>query len=160
MKSWITTIGTSPFAVINTIWAACKSDEYVPDNIIWITNEHISTDIVDSVNDWTCEILNAYGVNKPMLNEISVDETDVMGLHDVVFNTIQKSKSMGTVAIDMTPGRKYMSAIAMQCGIEAGADKIFYLFLSDSRYQDIPFPLIPVKKQSLFEMSSVFGGVV
>jgi len=45
-------MGISPFTVINTIWAACKSDEYVPDNVFWI------------------------------INDILIDETDVLGLRD------------------------------------------------------------------------------
>jgi CRISPR/Cas system-associated protein Csm6 len=160
MRTWITTIGTSPFAVINTLWAACKSDEYVPDNVIWIINKQINSDIVETVKDWTSEILIAYGVKKPVINDILVDETDVLGLRDTIYGAIHQSKKTGAIAIDMTPGRKYMSAIAMQSGIAAGADKIYYLFLSDPRYQDTPFPLIPTKKQRLIEMSSEFGGVV
>jgi CRISPR/Cas system-associated protein Csm6 len=61
---------------------------------------------------------------------------------------------MGEVAVDITPGRKYMSAIAMQSGLLAGANKIYYLFLSDPQYQDMAFPLIPASKQRLFEMIS------
>ena len=97
MKSWITTIGTSPFAVINTIWAACKSDEYVPDNVIWIINEQINAEVLDSVKDWKSEILIAYGVKKPMINDILIDENDVLGLRDIIYSTIQKSKQMGTI---------------------------------------------------------------
>jgi len=160
MRSWIATIGTSPFAVINTLWAACKSDKYVPDNVIWIINTQIHSDIVETVKDWTSGILIAYGVKRPVINDILVDETDVLGLRDTIYGAIHQSKKMGTIAIDMTPGRKYMSAIAMQSGIAAGADKIYYLFLSDIRYQDTPFALIPTKKQRLIEMISEFRGVV
>jgi len=65
--------------VINTIWAACKSDEYVPDNVFWVINEQINAEIIETVKDWTSEILVVYGVKKPMINDTLIDETDGVG---------------------------------------------------------------------------------
>ena len=53
-----------------------------------IINEQINAEIIETVEDWTSEILVAYGVKKPIINDILIDETDVLGLRDIIYNTI------------------------------------------------------------------------
>lgn len=154
MNSWITIIGSSPFAVINTIWAACKIDGYVPDRVMFIVNEQLGPASIDTAKRWVREILMEYGVNNPIIEEIDIPETDFLELKETLKGNISEFKTDGAVAIDMTPGRKYMSAIAMHTSIEMGADHVYYLHLSDNKYQNKPFPLIPMHNQRLVDMVS------
>lgn len=156
MNSWITVIGSSPFAVINTIWAACKIDGYVPDKVLFIVNEQLGPGPVNTAKRWVREILKEYGVKEPIFEEIDVPETDFSDLKAAFEGNISEFKMDGSVAVDMTPGRKYMSAIAMHTGLEIGADHVYYLHLSDNRYQNKPFPLIPLHRQRLVDMVSEY----
>jgi len=154
MNSWITIIGSSPFAVINTIWAACKIDGYVPDRVLFIVNEQVNPASIDTAKRWVLEILKEYGVNEPVFEEIDIVETDFIDLKEAFKGNIFDFKADGPVAVDMTPGRKYMSAITMHTGLAAECDHVYYLHLSDYRYQNKPFPLIPMHKQRLVDMVS------
>ncbi|MCK4814282.1 hypothetical protein KA005_00815 [bacterium] len=154
MNSWITIIGSSPFALINTLWAACKIDGYVPDRVLFIVNEQLGQAPIDTAKRWVYEILKEYGVKEPIFEEISVNETDFIDLKETFKGNISAFKTDGAVAVDMTPGRKYMSAITMHTGLEERADHVYYLHLSDNKYQNKPFPLIPMYKQRLVDMVS------
>lgn len=152
MKAWISIIGSSPFAVINTIWAACRLEGYVPEKVLFVVNRNLKNEDIKTVNIWTEELLESYGVNEPVFENIEVEEDDFGEIEDVLRCNISKLKQEGAVVVDITPGRKYMSAIAMHCGLAEGASHVYYLHLKDFGYQDSPFPLIPIQKQKLIDM--------
>ncbi|RSD33279.1 MAG: hypothetical protein CI953_1679, partial [Methanohalophilus sp.] len=52
--------------------------------------------------------------------------------------------------------RKYMSAISMEVGLEMGVDHVYYMHLSDNRYQNSPYPLIPKHRHALIDMKKEF----
>ncbi|MEM3594406.1 MAG: hypothetical protein QXS27_06735, partial [Candidatus Jordarchaeaceae archaeon] len=62
------------------------------------------------------------------------------------------------VAVDMTPGRKFMSACAMAAGQKYGAAKLYYLHLYNLAYQEKPFVLIPFNQQKLINVLNFTGG--
>lgn len=152
MKTWISIIGSSPFAVINTMWAACKLDNYVPERVLFIVNRNLKEKDTKTVYWWTKELLRGYGVEDPIFEEKIVEEDDFGDIEDVFRHNISSLKQEGAVAVDITPGRKYMSAIAMHCGLAGGASHVYYLHLKDFDYQNSPFPLIPIQKQRLIDM--------
>jgi len=152
MKSWISIIGSSPFAVINTIWAAWKLEGYVPEKVLFIVNRNLKDEDVKTVHVWTEELLKSYGVKDPDFESREVEEDDFGQIEDIFRGSISRLKKEGPVAVDITPGRKYMSALAMHCGLAGGASHVYYLHLKDFKYQDEPFPLIPIQKQQLIDM--------
>lgn len=152
MKAWISIIGSSPFAVINTIWAACKLEEYIPEKVLFIVNRNLKEENIKAVHSWTEELLKSYGIKNPVFESREVEEDDFGQIEDTFRCNISRLKHEGPVAVDITPGRKYMSAIAMHCGLAEGASHAYYLHLKDFQYQDEPFPLIPIQKQQLIDM--------
>jgi hypothetical protein len=152
MKAWISIIGSSPFAVINTIWAACKLEEYIPEKVLFIVNRNLKEENIKAVHSWTEELLKSYGIKNPVFESREVEEDDFGQIEDTFRCNISRLKHEGLVAVDITPGRKYMSAIAMHCGLAEGASHVYYLHLKDFQYQDEPFPLIPIQKQQLIDM--------
>lgn len=152
MKAWISIIGSSPFAVINTMWAACKIDNYIPNRVLFIINQNLNEKDIETVYQWTETLLKEYGVENPQIISKKIEEDDFGDIEDVFRRNISSLKQKGEVAVDITPGRKYMSAIAMHCGLAGGVSHVYYLHLKESEYYGSPFPLIPIKKQQLIDM--------
>jgi len=140
MKYWISFIGSSPFAVINTIWAACKVDNYCPDKFVFLVNKKLKQEWIDAVISWVPLILSEYSSKAPAIILHEFKETDFSTIKDTYEELVCSFKEKGQVAIDITPGRKYMSAIAMEAGISRNADHIYYLHLKDYRYENSPYP--------------------
>jgi len=160
MIIWITTVGWSPFAVINPIWAYCKENDECPNKIILIYTpfERIKHSL-DICRRYISEILKTY--NGKYLKEDSIIieeiENDNIEIYADKLNKIierEKIRKPDRIILDMTPGRKYMSAINVYYGynLKDTPIQVFYLHLEESKYQDVPYPLTPVIKNELTDI--------
>lgn len=156
MKVWITTVGSSPFAVINAMWAACELDNFVPDKVYLVANEKVEKEVA-IVHEWIMKILKAYGA-APVIERIHADEVDFINFSKILSTRITDEKKNGNeVAVDMTPGRKFMSAFSMFNGLaKDGADRVYYLHLGDvTKYKNYSFMEIPANEHKLYDMKKV-----
>ena len=157
MKVWITTVSTSSFAVINSLWAAIRHHDYLPKKVHFMANEMLSHQkYLDDVKMGFECILEGYDV-EPKIEIHTFKETDFSSYAKTLGQLVFAEKRRGnTVAIDMTPGRKYMSALSLYLGlgsdIEYKADKVFYHHLTDLSYGGKPYPLIPANLPTLYDM--------
>jgi len=157
---WITTVGWSPFAVINPFWAYCKSYKEILNKIILIHTPYEK--IKENLNickRYINEILKTY--SEKGLNEIFIIEEEIEDdslelyanmLKRIIHREIhQKPKK---IILDITPGRKYMSAINLifASRIENMVIQVFYLYLHENIYQNIPYPLTPIIKNNLIDV--------
>ncbi|WP_462273258.1 hypothetical protein [Methanohalophilus sp.] len=156
MKYWLAFIGSSPFAVINTIWAACREEGYVPEHVKFLTNNELKEEWKDTIGNWVPTLLEEYGVKDPLYSTNKIEETNFNGIHDKYRSIFSEIGENDEVAVDITPGRKYMSAISMEIGLEMGADHVYYMHLSDNRYQNSPYPLIPKHRHTLIDLKKEF----
>ncbi len=156
MRYWIAFIGSSPFAVINTIWAACREAGYVPDHAVFMINRELNEEWIDIVRHWVPRILEEYGVEDPLLSTHMVEETGFQMICEEYRAHLFDLKANDEVAVDITPGRKYMSAIAMEMGLSMNADHVYYLHLTDNRYHNIPYPIVPLHRHELIDMKKEF----
>ena len=157
MHVWITTVSTSAFAAINTLWAAIGSHDYLPRRVHLLANHELDRAMhVERVaNGFRC-VLEAYGV-EPEIKVHPFEETDFSSYAGTLGNLVFAEKRRGnTVAIDMTPGRKYMSALSLYLGlgsdVEYNADRVFYHHLSDLSYGGKPYALIPASLPTLYDL--------
>jgi hypothetical protein len=160
MITWITTVGWSPFAVINPIWAYCKENNDCPDKIILIYTplERIKKNL-SICKQYIAEILKSYNVKKLIKDSIFEEEieNDSIELYtNKLSKIIEREKSLKPVKIilDMTPGRKYMSAINVYYGynLKEMPIQVFYLHLEESKFLDVPYPLSPIIKNELIDI--------
>lgn len=157
MKVWITTVGKSPFAVINPIWMVCRKGEFIPERVYLIWNNAVM-DIKKAVEGSIKIILKNYGVSEPEIiadESVKVREDDFKRFKEVLRDICNKELEEGNeVAIDMTPGRKFMSALSMALGFRKlnPVHRVYYLHLIDQRYQNKPLILIPFALQKLYDM--------
>jgi hypothetical protein len=156
MKYWITFIGSSPFAVINTIWAACKIDGFVPDKLIFLVNRDLWAGWINDVKHWVPLVISGYSSKSSEMVFHEVKETDFSTIKNAYRNYMKNLSKEDEVAIDITPGRKYMSAIAMEIGLSMNADHVYYLHLTDRQYENSPYPVIPVFRHTLIDLKKEF----
>jgi len=154
-RTWVSMVGSSVFAVVNPVWASCRSG-YVPDAVYLLANRKVM-DNLERVEKILRAIISEYG-KEPEIRVIELAETDFRGIASAVGGVIKREKLTGSeVAVDMTPGRKFMSAIMMYSGlgedVEVKADRVYYLHLEESnRYSERPWIRIPAVYQNLYDM--------
>jgi hypothetical protein len=157
MKVWISTVGWSPFAVVNPLWAACFSENelnFIPEKVVLFNNAKDDSLIeknLQIVQEWVINILNQYGIEEPIIEPVEADESDMNDFVDVFNETIEKYKNE-QIAIDMTPGRKFMSSIAMNIAVKHQVEKLYYLQLWGRQYLNRPFIKIPSPNQKLINI--------
>jgi len=158
MRVWITTVGWSTFAVINPVWAACFNGDFIPEKVILLNNAYKNKKIEGNLKivvEWLERILRGYSVKYPLIKPCDADEDDIMEFGQI-FEGILQEHQTHEVAIDMTPGRKFMSGIAMALGFKeeykSFVKHLYYLHLWSFDYQNYPFIEIPLKMQKLIDM--------
>ena len=160
MITWITTVGWSPFAVINPIWAYCKENEKTPDKIFLLHTENMKVlKNVETCKKYLNEILREYSHNnfkeENLINYQIKNETYEIysiAMKKLIERELKDEKAK--IIIDMTPGRKYMSAINMFYGLKSlnNSIQVLYLYLEEAKYQKVPYPLTPIIKNELIDI--------
>ena len=57
------------------------------------------------------------------------------------------------VAVDITPGRKFMSAIAFAAGMRYDADHVYYFYVSGEEHMGAFYPEIPRTATTLYDLT-------
>ncbi|MHA1380376.1 MAG: CRISPR-associated ring nuclease [Candidatus Helarchaeota archaeon] len=155
MKIWITVVGRSPFAVINSILAAGKNWNFIPEKIYFLRTKH------DEIKK-NCQICKVWVKNftvkysfekkEPEFHEMEFHEestNELLRLTDEVLKKVCTDEN--EIIIDVTPGRKYMSILLFNLGIKYkdSIRGICYNHLFNDEYQNIPLPLIPIPEYEL-----------
>ena len=159
-RVWISIVGKSVFAVVNPLWACCR-EGYVPDRIYLMTDTTL-LDNFERARNIISAVVAEHGKSAEIICR-RFTETDFDGILSTLREIIRVEKERGSeVAVDMTPGRKFMSAIMMSSGFGAEgrrADRIYYLYLEDERrYGNRPWMRIPAPYQRLYEMKRCLRG--
>lgn len=153
-RSWVTCGTPTMPGILNPLLAACDRG-YVPDEVSILTNP----DVADTVEE-ACEHLEVIVDNYDGSAEIDqrelVDETNFEDIVHYYRSAVQDARQEGaTVAIDITPGRKFMSAIAFQAGIQFDADHVYYFHRKAGGYYGRFYPEIPRTATDLIDFSEV-----
>ncbi|RMH09266.1 MAG: hypothetical protein D6697_04095 [Armatimonadetes bacterium] len=158
-RSWITVVGWSPMAVVNTIWQACEQG-VVPDRILLLASpDEKVRQSVQTVTHYLHEILPRYGVEKPKFDEVPIDENNFMGFWNTLKSVLKKESQIAQgIVIDATAGRKYMSAFAVMQSISSNLpiEHVYYNHMITQRYHDVPYPLIPRPAHQLYDLLRLF----
>lgn len=152
-RAWITTSSPHIRAVVNPLNAACHRG-FVPDTVYVLENPGVEEEIEQTL-ELATTIVEAYGAETPEINVTTIDsEVAFDRIHAHIRDAIEVVKSdEGEVAVDITPGRKYMSAIAFTAGIRYGADHVFYFYLKGSEHYGQIYPDIPTSAVELYDFT-------
>jgi len=150
-RVWITTGSTTFDAMVNPITAACQQG-YVPDTILLLENSGVS-DIVDRAVGTITETIAAYGTADPDIDITTLEtETAFERVLAHLTDGIEAAKDANdAIAVDITPGRKFMSAIAFAAGMRYDADHVFYLYMDSPDYYGRSYAEIPRTATTLYD---------
>lgn len=154
-RVWVTNGSTTVEGVVNPVAAACEQG-FVPGAVRLLANPGIEAAVAE-ITDLLDVILAAYGVDDPAIevHEIA-SETDFPAIVEHFRDGIAVAHDAdGEVAVDVTPGRKFMSAIALQVGLREGADHVFYLHVPGEYFQRL-YSTIPRTGVELYDFTEVF----
>lgn len=152
-NSWITTSSTHVEAMVNSLNAACDRG-FVPNHLYVIENPTV-TEQVDSAIDHAATIIRAYDGGDPEFHLTTIDaEVAFDSIRSHVQDAIEEAKGRGDeVAVDITPGRKFMSAIAFAAGMRYEADHVFYFYLAGDGHFGQLYPEIPRTASRLYDFT-------
>lgn len=156
VTAWLTTMSTNLEAVLNPLLAACENG-FQPDELHVLDNPGVG-DEFDDIISMMEHVVVEYGDDEPELFITTLEsETDFQGIVDHFREPMERIQEQdGTAAIDVTPGRKFMSAIAFQAGIQFEADHVYYLYVSNNRFYGRLYPDVPDPVVELVDFQEVF----
>lgn len=153
-RVWVTCGTPTIPAVVNTLTAACDRG-YVPDTLHLLSNPGVAG-AVDRILPMCESVIGEYGGELDVRRTSLDSETDFEAIAGFYRSTITAAHAAeDEVAVDVTPGRKFMSAISFQAGIHCEADHVFYFHRKSGPYRGSFYPEIPRSATNLIDFSEV-----
>ncbi len=147
-KAYLTILGRSTWALINTYYAVLTEKAYYPD-IVYIFAEDIYANQLDKAMKGIVILSEEFGF-KPEIRQKIVKEADFVEAGLKIMSLIKDLKQSGyRVAIDITPGRKALVAGALIPISKIGVDHVFYLAIKTLDNASRPYKMIPLQIQEL-----------
>lgn len=152
--AWITTSSTRVESVVNSFIAACD-DGFVPDRLYHMITPEVE-DTMEQVQAVAAETATAYGGDGLEIRTTELQtELDFESIHSHVKAAVDEVQADGgELAVDITPGRKFMTAIAFAAGMRYGADHVYYLYL-DPREYGLLYPELPRTGVQLYDFTEI-----
>ncbi len=125
----------------------------MPDTLVFVQNPKVAAEM-EGIAEAASDVVAVYGEIPEVRFENTEEETDFAGYYETVRDAIDEAKEDDAeVAINMTPGRKYMSGIAMQTGVQKGADHVFYLLIETEEHYGEAYHNIPSTATELYDFT-------
>jgi len=140
--------------MVNPLNAACDRG-FVPDRLYFLKNPGVEAEVDEAISIAET-IIEAYNDDDPDVSITELeDELEFDKIRTHVQSAIEASDDGDEVAVDFTPGRKFMSAIAFAAGMRYGADHVYYFYVSSPEYLGRLYPEIPRTAVDLFDFTEV-----
>lgn len=154
-RLWLTNGTPTLPGILNPLTAACD-EGYVPERVRLLTNPGVEEPVARAC-DRAEAVLEAYGVADPDVGTHDIAaETDFADIVAFYRSRIEAATERGDpVAVDVTPGRKFMSAIGFQAGVRYGADRVLYFHRRGGAYDGRLYPEIPRTAADLIDFTEV-----
>ena len=151
---WVTNGTPTRPGILNPLSAACDRG-YVPDEACVVSNPEVAESVADATDQFEI-IIQAYGGDANVSAYELDHETDFHDIIEFYRSTIEAARKNGdTIAVDVTPGRKFMSAIAFQAGFKFDADHVFYFHRKAGGYYGQFYAEIPRTATDLIDFKEV-----
>ena len=147
-KAYITTLGRSIWALVNTYYAVLREKGYYPDRIYVFTERTYRTELENALA--AIRILSEeFGISPELESQIVCD-WDFLAAGKEVFELVKSLKAEGyTLAIDITPGRKVLVVATIISSIKVDIDHVFYLAIRSTDDAAKPYMMIPLQQQQI-----------
>lgn len=151
---WVTNGTPTMPGILNPLTAACHQG-YVPDEVRVLSNPGVAEHVAQATDRFEV-IIDAYGGDADVLIHELDHETDFHDIVEFYQSTIDAAlEHDDTIAVDVTPGRKFMSAIAFQAGFKFDADHVFYFHRKAGGYHGQYYAEIPRTATDLIDFTEV-----
>jgi hypothetical protein len=157
-KIYITMLGRSVWAVLNSYYAVLREKEFFPDEIVLFAEGQINGELTKDIDTTIhgLEILSEKFNISPLVRYEVVSEcecevnsdNDFMKMVQCIVELIKDRKNAGdVVAVDITPGKKTLVAGTLLPINLSLIDHVFYLSVKDIIPR--PYTMIPYQIQQL-----------
>ncbi len=151
MRAYITILGRSTWALINTYYAVLMEKAYFPD-VIHVFAEDVYADELDKVVEGLRILSEEFGF-EPEIHTHVIREADFVNAGREISELVKDLRSKGySIAIDITPGRKPLVAAALIPAVKYRMDHVFYLAVKELEAK--PYMMIPLSIQRLKDFIS------
>ena len=140
------TVGTSPAAVLSCIWAYIEVNG--PPREIILFPSPKARPVAETVRKAVEKAWPEVG----RCSIVEIPEYDVERAAEIIYGVFRERRRLGSIHVDVTPGRKSMSIAVYKAALDAGAEKVFYLHLRDDEFKETLYPLIPVGARKLVRL--------
>ncbi|SNR56842.1 hypothetical protein [Halorubrum vacuolatum] len=154
-RVWITNGSTSIAPIVNPLAAACHK-EYLPTHI-YILNNPVIDDVTRSATSLMKTIVTAHGGDEPDITVETIDEeTDFNRIITYLTSALEAGQEAdATIAVDISPGRRFWSVISFQAGVKHDVEHIYYSHVETEEYFGDCYPTIPRTAVELIDFTEV-----
>jgi hypothetical protein len=153
-KTYVTILGRSTWALINTYYAVLMEKAYYPDSVYIYAEDVYAEELEKAVEG--IKILSEEFEFMPEIHAKTVSEADFIKAGKEISQLIKKLREEGCgIAIDITPGRKALVAAALIPAVKHRMDHVFYLAVK--RLESKPYMMIPLSIQQLKDFMEAGG---
>lgn len=145
---YVTFVGRSGWAVVNSFWAALFHTDFRPKDIHVIYKKHDS-EVAEKSIEGLKTILEVEDIDAEVNEYVIEDEFDVMKAAEHVEDICDERYP---VILDITPARKAMASGSVIEGVKMEVEGVFYLYIDSVDNADRPYLDIPLPRQDLVEM--------
>jgi len=139
-QAYITLVGRSAWAVINSYYFLIKEERISPD-LIMVFSEELFKEKLDSIVEGLKIVNEGFDVEADITTEV-VGNAQYVPAGIEVSQKVKELKEAGyTIALDVTPGRKALVAASLISAYKIGISHVFYLAVD--RIEDIPVMMKP-----------------
>ncbi len=150
-RAWVTTGSTTTGSVVDPFVAACHQG-YVPDALYFVENPTLeeSDELIETLQ----EVAELYGEELDVNRRTVESETSFDEIYLEMRDSLDEAKDAGAeVAVNFTPGRKYMSSIAFQTAMNQDADHVYYLHIEREEHYGEVYHNIPRTAATLYDFT-------
>lgn len=152
MHKYITMVGRSYWATLNSLWAVLKKDLFSPEKVILLCEEGREKRANVLRKDIET-LLEGYDLDSTVDIRL-MDNADFYHAGEEVLELVDDRED--SVALDITGGRKSLVAGAL---VNPGAHKlkhVFYLYLDEIRDAERPYPSIDSDRMMMKDFVDIF----
>jgi len=154
MRAYITLLGRSVWAVLNTYYAVLVEKKYYPE-MIHIFTERSYSEHLETVAEGMRALSEEFGFT-PEINSTIIEDRDFITAVRRIGELVKELKEQRwSVAIDITPGRKTLVSAALIPAVKLRLEHVFYLAVKE--IEPKPYMMIPLANQQLRDFMEEAG---
>jgi len=145
---YVTLLGRSGWGVLNAYYAVVREGRFIPGEIHVFT-EGSGVALLESVKEGLARITEAFG-GAAEIRSTEIPDADFVEAGRQISALIRTCREQGSrVAIDITSGRKALVVGALVPLRDTEVDHIFYLDITTTEGNALPYMMIPLPIQRL-----------